>query len=329
MKKCYFLLVLLFLLTIPTPTKGELVNPNQIYSFSQLETDLNQLQSKYGKHIQVKSIGISHYGRNIWAVRLGKGEQNILMIGAHHGREWLTTSILMKMIEEYAKTYEQGDEYGGNSLQLLDQVSIWFVPMLNPDGVMIQQNGLDEFSFFRRWLLKRMNDGSSNFSRWKANAKGIDLNRQYPVGWKELDSGPKTPFYQFYKGKKPLAAKETVAITKFTKKIKPTIAVAYHSAGREIFWNYKNGKNFERDRKIAEKIAQSTQYRLSQPPKIATGAGYTDWFITTFHLPAMTIEICPYTKETNPPLTYFEEEWKRNQYVGILLIEEASKLISK
>ena len=97
-----------------------------------------------------------------------------------------------------------------------------------------------------------------NFDRWKANGIGLDLNRQYPAGWRELSKQPDFPYYQFYRGKKPLEAKEVKALTRFIRKIEPEIAVAYHSAGREIFWNYQNGKHLKRDKRIAKKISKLT-----------------------------------------------------------------------
>ena len=38
-----------------------------------------------------------------------------------------------------------------------------------------------------------MNEGLENFERWKANGIGMDLNRQYPAGWKSLSNEPRFP----------------------------------------------------------------------------------------------------------------------------------------
>ena len=115
-------------------------------------------------------------------------------------------------------------------------------------------------------------------------------------------------------------------LTTFIREINPEIAVAYHSAGREIFWKYHNGKQLKRDKRIAKKVSKLTGYKLGKPPKQATGGGFTDWFITTYHRPALTIEISPLVGETSPPLSIFNTEWKRNKYVGLTLAEEAKSL---
>lgn len=41
---------------------------------------------------------------------------------------------LMSMLENYAEAYQEGKRVGFRSTDVLNQVSIWFIPMLNPDG---------------------------------------------------------------------------------------------------------------------------------------------------------------------------------------------------
>ncbi|MBA4535611.1 carboxypeptidase [Bacillus aquiflavi] len=324
-KKVFILLFVLF--SIHAIVHGEtIINPYETYTYDKLNKDLIALDQHYGHLLQVKKIGSSHFGRKIYAVKLGKGKEHILIVGSHHGREWLSTSIMMRMMETYADAYKNNRAVGLFHPKIFDDISIWFVPMLNPDGVTIQQGLINEFPLSHRGRLMKMNENWIDFSRWKANGHGIDLNRQYPAGWKKLNKEPAVPYYQFYKGKRPLEAAEVAALTKFTKKEQPLIAIAYHTAGREIYWNYKNGRHQKRDRSIAENIAFITGYKLANPSKNAIGGGYTDWFITTFKRPAMTIELSYLVGETNPPLTVFEEEWSRNELVGIMLAYEAKKL---
>jgi g-D-glutamyl-meso-diaminopimelate peptidase len=318
--------ILLFLsFQIENVSSARIFEVNQPYSYEKMEQDIKNIHNKY-KAAKIKKIGKTHFGRTIYAVKLGSGKDNIVLIGAHHGREWITSMLLMKKLEEYAKAYQTKADYGYVSTKILDDVSIWFIPMVNPDGVAIQQNALNQFPKNHRKKLLTMNDEIKNFDRWKANGMGVDLNRQYPAGWKEIKKQANSPHYQFYKGKKPLEAKEVQVLTNFIRKINPEIAVAYHSAGREVFWNYHNGKHLHRDKRIARKVAKMTGYKLGKPPKHATGGGFTDWFITKYHRPAMTIEISPLVGETSPPLSVFETEWERNKYVGLTLAKEAKSV---
>ncbi|WP_445486518.1 M14 family zinc carboxypeptidase [Niallia sp. 03133] len=310
--------ILLLFFPLGTNAEESIIDKTEPYSFIEFQNDVWRLKNKFKASIQVQTIGTSEYGRKLYAIKVGDGSKNVLMIGAHHGREWITSLLLMKMIENYANA--------ATLHQNFDDVSIWFVPMLNPDGVTIQQGELYKFPFFAKRNIKNMNNNSSDFSRWKSNAMGIDLNRQYPSGWNELKETSKMPSYKNYKGKQPLEAKEVQAIVQFTKKIKPTIAASYHSSGQEIFWQYKNEQNVSRDKQIAEKIAIATGYKLSTPKIDAIGGGYTDWFIDHYHLPAVTIEICPLIEETSPPLSTLSKEWEKNKQVADILVNQAKEI---
>jgi g-D-glutamyl-meso-diaminopimelate peptidase len=309
-----------------TAAEAKIIKADKPYTYNRLQEDLEKINNKYRDQIEMKSIGQTHYGKEIWGVKLGSGKTNIVLIGAHHGREWMTSALLMNMLEHYADAYQNGKRMGFRSTDILNQVSIWFIPMLNPDGVYIQQTNLESFPASLQKQLLLMNEGSSNFKRWKANGMGVDLNRQYPAGWKQLNQEPSNPSYAFYKGKRPLESKEVIALTRFIKEINPSIAVAYHTAGREIFWNYKNGKHVKRDYKVAKRISRLTNYKLAKPDPDSFGGGFTDWFITTYHKPAMTIEISYLVGDTSPPLSVFKNEWKRNKYVGLVLAREAKKM---
>lgn len=146
-----------------------------------------------------------------------------MLVGSHHGREWLSSKILMSMLEDYAAAYRAGKPVEGYPSRSLDEVSIWFIPMLNPDGVSIQQGDLSNLNILEKAAVWKMNRYSKNWSRWKANAKGIDLNRQYPAGWKEVMSHETKPTYQFYKGEQPLEAAEVKALAEFTRKSIPLL----------------------------------------------------------------------------------------------------------
>ncbi len=326
MKKLFCTLLLLFLL-FESVSMAKIVRTDRPYSYEFMKQDIENLDKKY-KAVKVKKIGKTHFGRTIYGVKLGSGKQNIVLIGAHHGREWMTSMLLMKKLESYANAHQSQTDFDTISTDILDEVSIWFIPMLNPDGVTIQQNELTQFPDKHVKRLLSMNDEVENFERWKANGMGLDLNRQYPAGWNELNHQPNSPYYQFYRGKKPFEAEEVKALTRFIREINPKLAVAYHSAGREIFWKYHNGRHLKRDKRIAKKVSTLTGYELGKPPRQATGGGFTDWFITNYHRPALTIEISPLVGETSPPLSVFDTEWERNKYVGLTLAAEA-KIMSK
>nr|WP_239454114.1 M14 family zinc carboxypeptidase [Bacillus suaedaesalsae] len=305
-----------------------IVQTNEVYTFDDLTEDLFHLQKTYRDSLEVKLIGHSTFHKPIYAVKVGNGEQSIFINASHHGREWMTSMLVMKMIEDYARFHKNHTSYEGYSTSILDNVSIWFVPMVNPDGVEIQQTGLFQKAHKEKLQqLLIMNGGAIDFSRWKANGTGIDLNRQYGAGWEELEDSAPYPFYQLYKGNQPFIAPEVHALVKFTEEIQPLIAVSYHTSGRVLYWYFQTEKpHIKRDKTIAKQISTITGYKLDKPVHTAIGGGYTDWFIQTYKRPAMTIEISYEVNETNPPLSVFQEEWERNRKVGLHLAKEALQL---
>ena len=62
------------------------------------------------------------------------------------------------------------------------------------------------------------------------------------------------------------------------------------SQGEEIYWDFGE-RTPEKSRLMAQVLAASSGYEMSEPEAIATGGGFKDWFISCFCRPAFTIEI--------------------------------------
>lgn len=288
----------------------EIVDLTQIYSYEVMLKDIDELIERY-PNLEKKIIGKSRLGNDIIAIKLGTGKTNILIHSSHHAREWATTSIAMKMIEEYSK----------GEPEILNEVSMWFVPMVNPDGVILQQEGLEALPAILHDSLIDINQGSMDFKRWKANIAGVDLNRQYPAYRKEVKG---TYSYANYSGKYPLMEPESFALYKFTLEITPEIVLSYHSSGEVIFH-----PTYMKDRYIAKGVSQLTGYSVQPLPPENLNGGYTDWFVKEFDKPALTIEIGESVKETNIPLEKIPGIWEKNKEVGLYIAEEAAKRSAK
>lgn len=320
------ILTLLIIFTVfitEKPASAAVINPNQVYTYAQMEKDIMALAKAYPDLVEYKVIGKSEYGRNIYAISLGKGEPTVFINGAHHAREWLTTTLNMQMIEQYATAYNKGTKISGYDVKsVLNKMTIWFVPMVNPDGVTLQQYGLKAFPSSVHADLIKMNGGSTDFKRWKANAKGVDLNRQYNADWANIKYDPGKPSYKNYKGAAPHSAAEVKAILNFVTEINPEAAVAYHSSGEVLYWNFhQTGSWYNRDHAYAKKIGQMTGYSLVYPGANPSGGGFTDWFIIQYKRPGFTPEISRAVYETSPPLTEFPRAWSKNQGVGLYVAE--------
>jgi g-D-glutamyl-meso-diaminopimelate peptidase len=302
---------------------GNFVDPRKTYTYEQMIRDLKDIRLWYADITEIQIIGKSVDGRNLYALKLGKGKQEVFVNASHHAREHMTTNLVMEMIDAYAYSYLRNKTLDGfNVKQILNETSIWFVPMVNPDGVTLVQRG-HRTAKNPDYVLK-LNGYKTDFSAWKANIRGVDLNRQYPADWANICCDPGKPGPQNYKGLRPLSEPEAKAVADFTLAHDFKTAVAYHSSGEILYWHFHQGYSaLQRDKALAKKISAKTGYSLVPPMRNPSGGGFTDWFIQNERRPGFTPEISPYVGNRPVPVSYFDSIWKKNYSIGILMAKEA------
>ncbi|SHF75561.1 M14 family zinc carboxypeptidase [Ornithinibacillus halophilus] len=309
-------------------TIAKVVNANVAkYSYSQMEKDIRKLEQQYPYLVTTEVIGKSVEGRNIYAVKLGFGKKEVFLNGSQHAREHMTTNLLMKMLDEYAYSYAKGTKFDSyNTKAILDEVSIWFVPMVNPDGVSLVQFGASTVSNPNEVI--RMNNGSTDFKAWKANSRGVDLNRNFPKNWHLVQNDPGRPLPANFKGYKPLSEPEAIALYEFTKAHNFKTEVDYHSSGSILYFGDDlygiNNSLHKLSKKIAEKVSLKTGYSLYYTRGIPGGGRRADWSQQDLGRPVLTPEIAPYVGNRPVPLSYFNSIWNKNNSIGLLIAEEAS-----
>ncbi|WP_126428482.1 LysM peptidoglycan-binding domain-containing protein [Brevibacillus marinus] len=300
-------------LAIPEPTQREIVIPREDYGYDEMMADLDALARRY-PFIEVTSIGRSVLGRSIPAVRLGTGAKEVHYNGSFHANEYITTAILLKFIEEYAQALEGNRSIGTfNIPALYNQTSLWIVPMVNPDGVELVLEGITpDHPYFAEVL--EINGGSRNFSGWKANIRGVDLNDQFPARWEEEAArrAPDGPAPRDYPGPAPLSEPESQAMAAFTQAHDFRLVIAFHTQGEVIFWGYRGLEPTESET-IVSRFAEVSGY---QPIRyVESDAGYKDWFIQEYRRPGFTVEL---GRGVNPlPFSHFWDIWGKT--IGILL----------
>ncbi|SFL25164.1 g-D-glutamyl-meso-diaminopimelate peptidase [Paenibacillus sp. 1_12] len=249
--------------------------------------DILLLKDRY-PFLEVGSIGRSVEDRDIPVIRIGVGAKHIHFNGAFHANEWITTSLLIRFIHDYAQAYAHGNSvHGVDAKQLFDRISLWIVPMVNPDGVELVLSKQQEPHLQQ---LLEWNGGSTDFSGWKANVRGVDLNDQFPANW-ELERARRqvaNPASRDYSGTSPLSEPEARAMEAFTRERDFSLVIAFHTQGEEIYWNYNDYEPVESE-SIAERFAQVSGYRAVK--LTGSDAGYKDWFIQEFRRPGFTVEV--------------------------------------
>ncbi|MCJ8010339.1 LysM peptidoglycan-binding domain-containing protein [Paenibacillus sp. KQZ6P-2] len=277
------------MLVLPHTEKNRIVELKGEYGYQQLTQDIRRLTQSYPR-IAGGTIGESVLGKPIPYLRIGEGARIIHVNASIHANEWITTPCIMRFIEDYAYALKEVKRWNGYDPRLwFAQCTLWVVPMVNPDGVELVQEGIQPNNPYYEQLTE-WNGGRIDYRHWKANLNGVDLGDQFPAHWEEevQRRGKKSPGPKDYAGVAPLSEPEAAALAAFTVKTSPDAAVSLHSQGQEIYWNYRNYEPKE-SREMSRRLGQASGYR---PVKLeGSDAGYKDWFIQEFRRPGFTVEI--------------------------------------
>lgn len=262
------------------------------------------------------------FQRPVRTLVVGNGPVKVLYTAAHHANEWITAYILLQFAEEFGNAIRQGGTlFGENARSLAERVTIYMVPMVDPDGVDLVTGALPENG--PEFILAKALSG--NYPEipfpqgWKANLLGVDLNLQYPAGWLQareikFSQGYVNPGPRDYVGRAPLDQQESRALYGYTQVINPALVLAFHSQGKEIYWKFKD-IIIPGARELGQQLAEVSGYTLADPAFNSSFAGYKDWFIQEFRRPGYTIEV---GQGENPlPLEQFPEIYRDN--LGILI----------
>ena len=285
------------------------------------EEMIRQLTQTY-PFIRSELLTATAFQRPIRTLVIGNGGRKVLFTAAHHANEWITALVLLKFAEELAEAIRNDTEIFGVPARLIDEnVTIHMIPMVDPEGVDLV-TGAIEPGTVQYAIAQKLADNYPNIpfpDGWKANLLGVDLNLQYPAGWLQareikFSQGYVNPGPRDYVGRAPLNQLETRALANYTESVDPAVVLAYHSQGKEIYWQFKDIE-IPGARALGEEFARLSGYKLTEAAYNSSFAGYKDWFIQDFRRPGYTIEV---GQGENPlPLSQFDEIYRDN--LGILV----------
>lgn len=258
------------------------------YGYLELLNDLDEICSG-DPGIRYGVIGKSVMGKDIPYIAIGRGKIHLHVNAGMHANEWLNVPCLMFFVKNYIKALNQKATFHGHEPDLwFEEITLWVLPMLNPDGIELVLSGPGEDHPWKKDLLE-LNAGDTDFSNWKANIRGVDLNDQFPAFWDEEASrrGKTGPGPRDFGGESPLSEPESIALANWTKERKFDAVIALHSQGQEVYWNYRNEEP-EHSENWAGQLADAAGYKAVK--LFGSDAGYKDWFILEFRRPGFTVE---------------------------------------
>ena len=181
------------------------------------------------------SIGTSLEGREIWAFRvtdnplLDEGEPVVLINSYIHAREAITIEVVLNFVSYLVDNYGSDDRV----THLVDEREIWFLPVVNPDGV--AYNLLTDPNGGGMWRKNRRNNGDGTY--------GVDLNRNFGYAWGYDDEGS-SPYgwSNTYRGTAPFSEPATQVYRDFINDRDVAACLTYHSYSNLVIypWDYVN-----------------------------------------------------------------------------------------
>ena len=177
----------------------------------------------------------------------------VFMQGAIHGREYITSHLLIKEVEYLNKTLKSG--------------RVVIAPMVNIDGVKI----------------------AIKDSRFKCNAQGVDLNTNFPARFKQGKCNKDKKGFSDYTGRHPLSESESLSLVNFTKLLLPDATFSLHSKGEEIYYDFFDEELAKKHLVYATALAKKSGYKIRD--KLPSAGGYKDYVLSTYKCPSFTVEV--------------------------------------
>ena len=223
-----------------TPQNFNLGSMGGFYTYQELLSILDSMASKFPNLIstrQALSTTLTTWdGRPVYYVKisdnvtLDEPENELLYTSLHHAREVQSLSQLVFYMWYLLENYGTNPEV----TYLVDNLEIYFVPCLNPDGYIynetINPNGGGMWRKNRR--------------PFAGNVYGVDLNRNYGFNWgfDDFGSSPDSTT-DVHRGPYPFSEPETQMIRDFCNQHQFQLAVNNHTYSNLLIypWGYQAG----------------------------------------------------------------------------------------
>ncbi len=115
------------------------------FSHATIKEMLLQLRLNFPNKVNVSELGKSYQDREIYLLKIGKGKTKLLFWSQMHGDEATATAALFDIFNFLCKTSTDFNKISNGSAlyqiqqEVLNNCTLYFVPMLNPDGAALWQ----------------------------------------------------------------------------------------------------------------------------------------------------------------------------------------------
>lgn len=219
------------------------------------------------------------------------------MLGAIHAREYTTAETLMRFAERLLARYP----VDADVRWMLDNYELQLLPQANPDGRKKAETGL-------LWR-KNVNE---NYCGATSNARGADLNRNFPFEWGAHGGSSDNPCDDSFRGAAAVSEPETAAIVAYLQTLFPDqrppdlispapadlagVFLDVHSYGRQVMWPWgfeaSVAPNGAAMRTLGRRLGWINGYRPQQGIELyVTDGGTRDFVYGELGVPALSFEL--------------------------------------
>jgi g-D-glutamyl-meso-diaminopimelate peptidase len=172
-----------------------------------------------------------------------------------------------------------------------------------------------------REYVRSINNGSLDYSQWKADIWAVDLNVNFNALWGGGSQNVFCPSPGNFVGFYPDSEREVRMLIDLSYEFKPSLTLSYHTKGEVIYYGFETltPEQIERDREIANIISGINGYTPIKTEN-STG-GYSDWVSLNLEVPAFTVEIGSVDLPTPIPLDVVPDAIERNKMVPERLLQ--------
>ncbi len=221
-----------------TPVNYEEGSMGGYLTYDELLVTLDDMVALYPNLISTKApIGniLTHENRPIYWLRLSdnpnveEAEPEVLYTALHHAREPNSLSQMVFYLWYLLENYDSDPEVK----YLVDNTAMYFIPCINPDGYIFNEN-----------------TDPNGGGLWRKNKylengtlRGVDLNRNYGYQWGIDDNGSSpNSTSNVYRGTAPFSEPENQAVRDFCNEHQFKITLNYHSYGNLLIypWGYSD-----------------------------------------------------------------------------------------
>jgi hypothetical protein len=256
-------LVLLTGATLQDPDPGP---DSRYWTYDEVLAKLAQWEVQYPNIFHREIIGYTgEFHEAIWAVKISDNaatpepEARVMIVAAIHANESNGVGAIMYMMDRLLTRYGQVSYY----TQMVDNLEMWFVPVVNVDGYRYVLGGGAHWDLWRKSM--RDNNGDHLYTY---PIDGVDCNRNWDYRWAEYDS---TQWISSrYKGPYPFSENCIVCYRDLLLRENPVFSQNLHSpdvpsSGNKNWYcwydpiTYQNGPDVNIYRPISQTLGNRTQ----------------------------------------------------------------------